>query len=49
MKNNGNPFKAEGQTAGVYPNYDYTSGRVVVGFTFTLPYWMGRYHGIITE
>jgi hypothetical protein len=49
MKNNGNPFKAEGQASGVYPNYDYTNGRFVVGFTFTLPYWMGRYHGIIEE
>ena len=28
MKNNGNPFEAEDQAAGVYPNYDYTSGRV---------------------
>jgi hypothetical protein len=49
MKNNGNPFEAEHQASGVYPNYDYTSGSFVVGFTFTLPYWMGRYHGIIKE
>lgn len=49
MKNNGNPFEAENTTTGVYPNYDYTRGSFVVGFTFTLPYWMGRYHGIIKE
>lgn len=49
MKNNGNPFEAEHQAAGVYPDYDYSSGSFVVGFTFTLPYWMGRYHGIIKE
>ena len=49
MKNNGNPFEAENATTGVYPGYDYNSGSFVVGFTFTLPYWMGRYHGIIKE
>lgn len=49
MKNNGNPFEDEHSATGVYPNYDYKSGEFVVGFTFTLPYWMGRYHGIIKE
>ncbi|MBD3941397.1 hypothetical protein IF188_06760 [Microbacterium sp. NEAU-LLC] len=49
MKNNGNPFETENSTTGVYPGYDYNSGSFVVGFTFTLPYWMGRYHGIIKE
>lgn len=49
MKNNGNPFEGEHQTLGIYPNYNYNYGEFIHGFTFTLPYWMGRYFGIIKE
>src|SRR6185437_4631688 len=49
MKNNGNPFEAANPATGAYPNYDYNNGTLVVGFTFTLPYWMGRYYGMIKQ
>jgi hypothetical protein len=49
MKNNGNPFEAQNPSTGAYPNYDYNNGTLVVGFTFTLPYWMGRYNGMIKQ
>ncbi|MFD0716363.1 hypothetical protein [Paenibacillus sp. GCM10027626] len=49
MKNNGNPFSADEQAGGLNPNYNYYTGSMEVGSVFTLPYWMGRYFGIIQE
>ncbi|WP_168120008.1 two-component regulator propeller domain-containing protein [Paenibacillus sp. HB172176] len=49
QKNNGNPFENDNQVEGVNPNYNYSSGEIVAGSIFTLPYWMGRYFEIIAE
>lgn len=49
MKNNGNPFETDNQVGAPNPSYNYNSGSMEVGFMFTLPYWMGRYFGIIQE
>ena len=49
MKNNGNPFEAEHQAYRGVSQLRLHQWEFVVGFTFTLPYWMGRYHGIIKE
>ncbi|URN95049.1 MAG: hypothetical protein NAG76_01975 [Candidatus Pristimantibacillus lignocellulolyticus] len=49
MKNNTNPFEADGQMQSADPNYNYNYGGMEVGFTFTIPYWLGRYFEIIKE
>ncbi|WP_188996394.1 hypothetical protein [Paenibacillus nasutitermitis] len=49
MKNNGNPFSADEQAGAPNPNYNYNGGTMEAGSVFTLPYWMGRYFGIIKE
>ncbi|CAK4852126.1 unnamed protein product [Aphanomyces euteiches] len=49
QKNNGNPFSVDNGTYSVNSNYNYNAGSMEVGTTFTLPYWLGRYYGIIKE
>lgn len=50
MKNNSNPFEADNNGGySANPNYDYTHGSMDTPTVFTLPYWMGRYFGIIKE
>lgn len=47
-KDNGNPFTrytANGETRGT----PYTYGSLDCSTVFTLPYWLGRYYGMITE
>lgn len=52
-RNNANPFSRDKNSAATYSNdyanYDYRSGHMDDGVTFTLPYWLGRNYGIIKE
>ncbi|MFC3802776.1 hypothetical protein [Cohnella sp. GCM10012308] len=49
IKNNNNPFAQLDAAYTVNPNYDYNHGNMDTSAVFTLPYWMGRYFGIIKE
>ncbi|MFD2329326.1 hypothetical protein ACFSR7_08745 [Cohnella sp. GCM10020058] len=49
IKNNNNPFAQLDAAYTVNPNYDYYHGNMDTSAVFTLPYWMGRYFGIIKE
>ncbi len=49
MKNNGNPFRTDEGIYSVDPNYNYTYKEMESGTIVTLPYWLGRYFGIIEE
>lgn len=49
MKNNGNPFRTDNGKYSVNPNYNYNGGSMESGTIVSLPYWMGRYFGIIEE
>ncbi|MFB9279546.1 hypothetical protein [Cohnella cellulosilytica] len=49
MKNNGNPFRTDNGAYSVDPNYNYTYKTMESGTIVTLPYWLGRYFGIIEE
>ncbi|OMF27601.1 hypothetical protein BK133_19290 [Paenibacillus sp. FSL H8-0548] len=47
-KYNKNPFVAdENVSNGAYPNVNYNDGYMGNSTAFTLPYWMGRYYGMI--
>jgi hypothetical protein len=52
-RNNANPFSRDKNSASTYAseyaNYNYRSGHMDDGVTFTLPYWLGRNYGIIKE
>ena len=47
-KDNSNPF-AVGEGYSKNASYDYESGSMDCGTVFTLPYWFGRYYGMIEE
>ncbi|MBW7455230.1 hypothetical protein K0U00_14485, partial [Paenibacillus sepulcri] len=52
IKFNSNPFTAHTGTNDkvnptAYNNVDYSSGSIQSGTWFTLPYWMGRYYGML--
>lgn len=49
IKNNNNPFAQFDAPYAANPNYDYYHGSMDTSAVFTLPYWMGRYFGIIKE
>ncbi len=49
MKNNGNPFRTDEGKYSVDPNFNYTYKTMESGTIVTLPYWLGRYFGIIEE
>ncbi|BBI31384.1 hypothetical protein [Cohnella abietis] len=50
IKNNNNPFKTIEGEYSVNPNFNYkVQDELESATVFTLPYWMGRYFGIIEE
>ncbi|WP_217597477.1 hypothetical protein [Cohnella sp. GbtcB17] len=49
IKNNNNPFAQLDAPYTANPNFDYYHGNMDTSAVFTLPYWMGRYFGIIKE
>ncbi|MFC5404444.1 hypothetical protein [Cohnella soli] len=50
IKNNNNPFETIEGEYSVDPNFNYkVQGELESATVFTLPYWMGRYFGIIKE
>ncbi len=48
-KNNNNPFEAADGEYTANPNYNYATGTMEGGLVFSIPYWIGRYFGIIEE
>lgn len=48
-KNNNNPFESMNGNYTANANYNYNTGTLEGGLVFTIPYWMGRYFGIIKE
>jgi hypothetical protein len=48
-KDNGNPFTRYTSTGAIGSSAPYTSGSLDDCTVFTLPYWFGRYYGMITE
>jgi hypothetical protein len=48
-KNNSNPFECSDGNYSANGSYNYAAGTLEGGLVFTIPYWMGRYFGIIKE
>lgn len=48
-KNNNNPFESANGNYTANSNFNYATGEMEGGLVFTIPYWMGRYFGIIKE